>query len=162
LREDIKEANDAYAAGFGDGHLARRPARRLAVLTCIDARMDPHRFLGLAPGDAVIVRNAGALATDDALRTLAVAHWLLGVEELLVVGHTDCGLHGADNAEISAQIRAGGGDPGDVDFLPFGDLEQRVAASVARIRESRLFPPSFVVGGYVYEVRSGRLRALDD
>lgn len=123
----------------------------------MDARLDPLRFLDLEPGDAHVIRNAGGLVTDDALRSLALSHWLLGTREALVIGHTDCGMLTFENDELRARI--GPGADG-VDFLPFADLEERVRASVRRIVQSPLLPESFGARGFVYEVETGRLRAV--
>jgi carbonic anhydrase len=153
---DIRAANERYAADFGLGDLPREPRRRLVVVTCMDARLDPLAILGLGVGDANVLRNAGGLVTDDVLRSLAISHAVLGTEEAVVVGHTECGLHGASNEGLRAAVGAGG----DLDFLPFADLDESVRRSVQRIRESELLPESFVASGYVYDVRSGKLRGL--
>jgi carbonic anhydrase len=153
---DIRVANERYASAFELGDLPREPRRRVAVVTCMDARMDPLAILGLEVGDANVLRNAGGIVTDDVLRSLAISHAVLGTEEAIVVGHTECGLHGASNEEL--RVAAGAGD--DVDFLPFADLDESVRESVRRIEESALLPESFVASGYVYDVRSGRLRSL--
>lgn len=152
---DILAANARYAAAFELGDLPRQPRRRLVVVTCMDARIEPLAVLGLDVGDANVLRNAGGLVTDDVLRSLAISHAVLGTEEALVIGHTGCGLHGASNEQLRAVIGADG-----VDFLPFADLEESVRASVRRIRESTLLPDSFAASGYVYEVSTGKLRAV--
>ena len=162
LRDEILAAGERNAREFRHGHLAAPAVRRFAVLTCMDARIDPARLLGLAPGDAQVIRNAGALATDDVVRSLSVAHWLLGTDTAVVVGHTDCGLANFTDDDIRARIAAGtGADAGRVDFLAFSDLEESVRASVRRIGESPLLPPSFGAQGFVYDVRTGRLRPVD-
>lgn len=123
----------------------------------MDARLDPAAFLGLAPGDAHVLRNAGAVATEDALRSLAVAHHLLGVERALVIGHEGCGMLAATNEELRARI---GPAAEQTDFHPLSDLDGSVRASVRRIRESPLLPAGFGAAGLVYDVRTGRLRAV--
>jgi carbonic anhydrase len=155
-RHDIGVASERYASAFALGDLPREPRRRLAVVTCMDARMDPLAILGLEVGDANVLRNAGGLVTDDVLRSLAISYAVLGTQEAIVVGHTECGLHGASNDELRSA--AGAGE--DVDFLPFANLDESVRGSVRRIRESELLPESFAASGYVYDVRSGRLRAI--
>ena len=156
-RDEILQANADYAARFAAQGLAAAPSRRLAVVTCMDARLDPAGFLGLAPGDAHVVRNAGGLVTDDALRSLAVSHWLLGTEQALVIGHTDCGMLSFANDDLRGRV----GPPADgMDFLPFGDLEESVRAAVRRIAESPLLPTSFAAAGFVYDVQTGALRAV--
>jgi len=155
LRDEVLRANAAFAAEFADGGLARPPARGLAVVTCIDGRIDPLRALGLAAGDANVLRNAGARVTDDVLRSLVVSRHLLGMRETMVVGHTDCGLEGVTNADVHAAV------PGSeaLDFLPFGDLEESVREGVRRIRATPLLA-DVETTGWVYEVETGRLRGV--
>jgi carbonic anhydrase len=154
-RDDILEANARYAATFAHPELPREPRRRLAVVTCMDARIDPLAALGLELGDAHVLRNAGAIVTDDVLRSLALSHAVLGTREALVVGHTGCGLHGASNEELCAAVGVSA-----VDFLPFADLDESVREGVRRIRESPLLPDAFGASGYVYDVSTGRLRVV--
>jgi carbonic anhydrase len=156
LRDDILSANERYASTFALGDLPREPRRRVAVVTCMDARIDPLAILGLRLGDAHVLRNAGGVVTDDVLRSLAISHAVLGAEEAVVVGHTGCGMQGATNAELRALV----GAPPDVDFLPFADLEERVRESVRTILESELLPDRFAASGWVYDVSSGRLREV--
>lgn len=162
IREEIQAANERYAASFSKGSLPTPPARRFAVVTCMDARLDPARFLGLEEGDAHVIRNAGGLVTDDVLRSLVISHWLLGTQEAFVIAHTGCGMVTFTNEELRRKLaEEAGADAGGVDFLPFPDLEESVRASVRRIRESPLLPASFAVAGLVYDVRSGRLREVE-
>jgi carbonic anhydrase len=155
---EILAANARFAESFVQGELPRAPRRRVVVVTCMDARMDPLALLGLELGDANVLRNAGGVVTDDVLRSLAISHAVLGTREAIVVGHTECGLHGASNDEIHAAL----GSPAclGVDFLPFTDLDETVRASVRRIESSPLLPGTFAARGYVYDVRSGLLSAL--
>ena len=158
----ILAANERYAAGFAQGDLPMPPARRLAVLTCMDARIDPLRLLGLELGDAHVLRNAGGRASDDAIRSLALGRTLLGIETALVVHHTDCRLTGADNAALRAALSAAGGDvPPGQDFLPLPEIEEGVRMDVARIRAAALIPPGLAVHGLVYDVRTGRLTPVE-
>jgi carbonic anhydrase len=150
--DECLQANERYAAGFAKGDLPMPPARRFAVVTCMDARLDPARFLGLEEGDAHVIRNAGGLVTDDAYRSLLLSHHLLGTQEVLVVAHTDCGMLTFTNEQARERIGA------DLDFLPFSDLEESVRRSVERVRSSPLLPDA--VTGWVYDVRSGRLRQV--
>jgi carbonic anhydrase len=159
LREELLGANEAYASSFGEGDFARPPRKRLAVLTCIDARIDPLRILGLAPGDANVLRNAGARVTQDALRSLVVSHALLGTRETFLVGHTDCGLEGVTNAELRAGMGARGLDASAVDFEPFADVEESVREGLRRIAASPLLA-GVEASGWVYDVRTGRLREV--
>jgi carbonic anhydrase len=158
LRDEIVAANEGYAGSFKKGDLPAPPGRRFAVVTCMDARLDPAKFLGLDEGDAHVIRNAGGLVTDDALRSLVISHWLLGTQEAFVIGHTACGMLTFSNEDLRGKLREeAGAEAGDVDFLPFPDLEESVSASVRRIRESPYLPDSFAATGFVYDVGSGRL-----
>jgi carbonic anhydrase len=154
----MQVANEVYAESFDDGELPMPPGRRLAIVTCMDARLDPAKFLGLEVGDAHVIRNAGGLATDDAVRSLVISHWLLGTEEVAVLAHTDCGMLTFSNDDLRSQLHEkAGADASDVDFKPFPDLEESVRESVRTIRESPLLPDSIDVSGWVYDVRSGRI-----
>jgi carbonic anhydrase len=161
VREEILAANERYAAGFDKGDLAMPPARRFVVVTCMDARLDPARFLGLEEGDAHVIRNAGGLVSDDALRSLIISHWLLGTEQAVVIAHTDCGMLTFTNELLRAKLNEqAGADASAIDFLPFPDVEESVRASLRRISETPFLPDSFPASGYVYEVETGRLRAV--
>ncbi|HXY85079.1 MAG TPA: carbonic anhydrase [Gaiellaceae bacterium] len=157
VREEILSANEDYASSFTKGELPIPPARRFAVVTCMDARIDPARALGLEEGDAHVIRNAGGLVSDDALRSLVISHHLLGVQEAIVIGHEGCGMLTFTNDDLHGKL---GADADDIDFLPFGDLDQSVRSSVRRIEESPLLPDSFTATGFVYDVTSGRLREV--
>jgi carbonic anhydrase len=157
ITDEVRAANEQYAAGFEKGDLPMPPGRRFAVVTCMDARLDPARFLGLEEGDAHVIRNAGGIVTDDALRSLVISHHLLGTQEALVIGHTDCGMLTFTDGELRERL---GPEAADVEFHSFPDLEQRVQQSVHAIRESPLLPDSFGAAGYVYDVRSGRLQEV--
>lgn len=150
--EEIQSANERYAAEFGKGGLPMPPGRQFAVVTCMDARLDPARFLGLEEGDAHVIRNAGGLVTDDAFRSLVISHHLLGTQEVVVIGHTDCGMLTFRDEEVQERLGT------DIAFHAFPDLDERVRESVRRVRESPLLPDA--VTGYVYEVESGRLRGV--
>lgn len=161
VRDEVLAANDRYAAAFDQGHLPIPPARRFAVVTCMDARLDPAGFLGLALGDAHVIRNAGGLVTDDALRSLIISHWLLGTQEALVVAHTDCGMLTFTDDDLRRRLaEETGHDASGLSFHPFRDLDESVRASLRRIRESPFLPASFAASGFVYDVRSGRLREV--
>ena len=157
--EELLRANSLYASYFTKGQLAAAPARRFAVVTCMDARIDPAKALFLAEGDAHVIRNAGGLVTDDVLRSLAISHWKLGTQEVVVIGHTGCGLLTLENDELRGQIGEGAAG---VDFLPFRDLDGSVRESVRRVRESSLLPESFEASGMVYDVQTGRLRPVEE
>jgi carbonic anhydrase len=160
---DLIEANRAYASTFRDGGLTAPPARRLAVVTCMDARLDPLKFLGLALGEAHVIRNAGGLVTDDTLRSLVISHWHLGTQEAVVVAHDGCGMLTFTNDGFRRTLAAETGhDASDVDFLPFDDLDQAVRASMSRIRGSPFLPDSYGVAGFVYDVGTGALRDVPE
>jgi carbonic anhydrase len=152
--DEIRAANESYASGFAKGDLPMPPGRRFAVVTCMDARLDPAKFLGLSEGDAHVIRNAGGVVSDDALRSLIISHHLLGTQEAVVIGHTDCGMLTFSNDDIHGRL---GPDSESIDFLPFPDVAARVRESVRTIRDSSLLPDSFGAAGFVYDVRSGRL-----
>lgn len=173
----VLAANEAYAADFGEkGKLAMPPARRFAVLTCMDARLDPAKFAGLAEGDAHVIRNAGGRASDDAIRSLVISHKLLGTNEWFVIHHTDCGMETFTN-EIMGELLASsletatitsdgwkdtGKGPGSVagkfiHWLTINDLAQSVVDDVTRIKSHPLVEANIPVYGYIYDVRSGML-----
>jgi carbonic anhydrase len=155
--DEVKSANEKYAASFGKGSLPMPPGRAFAVVTCMDARLDPAKFLGLEEGDAHVIRNAGGVVSDDALRSLIISHNLLGTQEAIVIGHTDCGMLTFTNDDIHAKL---GPDSESIDFLPFPDAAQRVRESVQTIASSPLLPDSFKATGFVYNVETGRLEAV--
>jgi carbonic anhydrase len=157
---DVLAANEHYAAQFPLAGLEPRAARGLAVLTCMDSRIDPLRMLGLAPGDAKILRNAGARVTEDVLRTLVLADWLLGVDRLMVVAHTRCRMTSKDEAEVHAAIEAAGGpDTRAIAFLTTEDQEASLREDVQRVRSSP-YLDNLAVGGFLYDIDSGRLAHL--
>ncbi len=177
LVKEVLTANAAYAAEFGSrGSLSMPPARRLAILTCMDARLDPAKFAGLAEGDAHVIRNAGGRASDDAVRSLVISHKLLGTREWLVVHHTDCGMEtftdevmrallarSLDTAAVEADgWRDTGRGPGSteaefISWLTIRDQAESVRADVRRIRKHPLVSPAVSLSGYLYDVRTGRL-----
>src|SRR5712691_10209167 len=157
IRDEIQATNERYAASFTKGELPMPPARRFAVVTCMDARLDPARFLGLEEGDAHVIRNAGGLVSDDALRSLVISHWLLGTQEAFVIAHTDCGMLTFTNEQLRQKLAdEAGANAGAIDFLPFSDVDVSVRTSIQAIRESPLLPDSFAASGFVYDVRAGR------
>jgi carbonic anhydrase len=157
VRDRIESANESFASTFDGGELPMPPGRAFAVVTCMDARLDPARFLGLELGDAHVIRNAGGVVSDDALRSLVISHHLLGTQEAVVIGHTDCGMLTFTNDDLRAKL---GPDADGVDFLPFPDVAARVRESVETIRGSSLLPDSFGATGYVYDVKTGRLESV--
>jgi carbonic anhydrase len=177
LLNEVKDANANYAGSFGDkSKLALPPARRFTVLTCMDARLDPAKFAGLAEGDAHVIRNAGGRASDDALRSLVISYKLLGTREFLVIHHTDCGMEFftgdvitgllANSLETASLTPDGfkdvGKGPGSADgqfvnWLTIKDQKQAVIDDVARIRNHALIPKSIPIHGFLYDVKSGKL-----
>ena len=158
--DDVLAANDAYAGDFRLAGLPARAARGLAILTCMDSRIEPLAMLGLRPGDAKILRNAGARVTDDVLRTLVLATYLLGVDRAMVIAHTNCRMAaGSENDVHEAVHEAGGPDTRSLAFLVSGDQEATVRADVQRIR-SWPYLARLHVGGFLYDVDTGRIRQL--
>ena len=154
---DVLAANEAYVRGFGLAGVEGRAARGLAVLTCMDSRVEPLAMLGLQPGDAKILRNAGARVTDDVLRTLVLASHLLGVDRAMVVAHTDCRMAGVHEDDVHAAMRAAGAaDTRSLSFLVADDQEAALRADVQRVRS---FPylAGLRVGGFLYDVATGGL-----
>lgn len=150
---------EAYAAAFRKGALTSPPAPKIAIISCMDARIDPARILGLEEGDAHVMRNAGGIVTSDTIRSLAVSQHLLGTEEVMVMMHTGCGMHGLDSDAFHAKLEAETGERPRWHALGFADLDGEVRRSIRRLRESPLVPRSGV-RGFVYDVTSGRLREV--
>lgn len=161
--DDLLEANRHYQTEFHDSGVEGVAAKGLAVLTCIDSRIDPLAMLGLRAGDAKIIRNAGARVTDDALRSLVLAVNLLGVRRICVVQHTECAMAGTSDEMLRSRIsQIRGVDASGWDFLTMRDQRATAHDDIARIRACRLLPDDLVVGGFVFDVHSGALVPLDD
>lgn len=174
---EVLSANREYAANFGDkGELALPPARHFAILTCMDARLDPAKYAGLAEGDAHVIRNAGGRASDDAIRSLVISYKLLGTREWFVVHHTDCGMElftddvisgllesSLETAELTSEgfkdVGKGPGSPSGkyIKWLTISDRTRSVVEDVRRIREHPLVPDNIPIYGYIYDVRNGKL-----
>jgi carbonic anhydrase len=177
ILQEILAANQKYAADFGDrAKLAMPPARHFAILTCMDARLDPAKFAGLTEGDAHVIRNAGGRASDDAIRSLVISYKLLGTREWFVIHHTNCGMEFFTNEvmrgllsnslETAALTDKGfqdvGKGPGSragefIEWLTIRDQQQSVRDDVQRIRDHPLVPKNIAIYGYIYDVKSGRL-----
>jgi carbonic anhydrase len=140
--------------------LPRAPARKLAILACMDARLDPRSVLGLAEGDAHVIRNAGGVVTDDAIRSLAISQRLLGTEEIVLIRHTDCGMLGLDEGELRSEIAAETGFEPPWDVGAFDDLEAGMRESIARIQASPFLPRRDRVRGVIYDVATRRVREV--
>lgn len=154
---DVLAANADYSRSFSDGGKPGRAARGLAVVTCMDSRISPLEMLGLAPGDAKILRNAGARVTDDVLRTLVLGVHLLGVERVLVVAHTDCRMTTATDEQVHEHMRSRGLDTRSLEFRTIRDQLETLGQDVQRIRSSPYLPAGMPVAGCVYDVATGRL-----
>jgi carbonic anhydrase len=154
--------NDAYAAGFDKADLPLPPAKKVAVLACMDARLDPAKALGLQEGDAHVIRNAGGVASEDALRSLVISQRLLGTEEIILIHHTDCGMETFSDDEVKDQILSDTGIRPSFALEAFPKVDDDVKQTAARIKANP-FVPRKNIRGFVYEVESGRLRevALD-
>lgn len=177
ILKEVLAANETYAAEFGDKKdLALPPARGFAILTCMDARLDPAKYAGLAEGDAHVIRNAGGRASDDAIRSLVISYKLLGTKEFFIIHHTDCGMEFFTNEVIGGllensletaaldengfhDVGKGGGSPEGkyINFLTIANQQGSVVEDVQRIRNHPLVPKSIPVYGYLYDVKSGRL-----
>jgi carbonic anhydrase len=158
--DELVEANEKYARTFDRGDLALPPARHVAILTCMDARILPSRILGLEEGDAHVIRNAGGRARD-ALRSLIISQRLLGTTEIAVIHHTDCGMLTFNNRDLREKVKEDlGSDTGEFDFLPFRDLEESVREDVEFLQATQLLNPDTAIRGFVYDVKTGRLREV--
>jgi len=158
----LLEANRAFAESFDKGDLEIPPSRGVLVLTCIDARIDPAKVLGLEIGEAHVLRNAGGRASDDAIRSATISSWLLGTREYVVIHHTDCGMTMFTDDVLHEKIRdATGIDVSDDEYLAFSDVDQSVRDDVARLRDVKTLPEGVTVAGFVYDVRTGELREVE-
>jgi carbonic anhydrase len=157
--DDVVHNNEQYASGFDKGDLPMPPARKLAVVACMDARIVVSRLLGLEEGDAHVIRNAGGVITDDAIRSLAISQRLLGTEEIVLIHHTDCGMLTFSDDAFKRSIQDETGVKPAWAAEAFGDLDEDVRQSIARIQASP-FIPRKNVRGFVYEVESGKLREV--
>lgn len=154
--------NDRYAATFDKGHLPLPPAKKTAVVACMDARLDPARVLGLEEGDVHVIRNAGGVVSDDAIRSLTISQRLLGTEEIVLIHHTDCGMLTFSDDDLKATITAETGIRPPFALEAFADVDEDVRQSLARIRATPFVPETGKVRGFVYEVETGRLREITE
>jgi carbonic anhydrase len=160
VSDELLQANAEYARTFELGDLPIPPARKLAIVTCMDARIVPSEAFGLKAGDAHVIRNAGGRARD-ALRSLVISQRLLGTNEIAVIHHTDCGMVRFTNHDLHAKVKEElGADASSIDFLPFTDIEESVREDVAYLLSSSLIPADVVIRGFVYDVQSGRLNEV--
>ncbi|MDQ3587581.1 MAG: carbonic anhydrase [Actinomycetota bacterium] len=159
ITDELLSNNQSYASGFGKAGLPVPPGKKVAVVACMDARLDPARALGLEEGDAHVIRNAGGVVTDDEIRSLAISQTLLGTEEIILVHHTDCGMLSFTDDQLLAQLEESTGQRPEWAPRSFEDLDDDVRDSIRRIEESP-FVPHKNVRGFVYEVETGKLREV--
>ena len=160
--DEVLAANEGYAKSFNLGRLAMPPGRKLAVVACMDARLTIEPMLGLKTGEAHIIRNAGGLITEDALRSLIISHYLLGTEEFMIINHTDCGMLTFKDEELRKKLHQTTGTAAvePVAFQAFGDLDENVRQQIQRARAHPWIPKSIPVRGFVFDVKTGRLREV--
>jgi carbonic anhydrase len=158
--DEFLQANEQYAANFKKGDLPLPPGRKVAVLACMDARLDPARILGLEEGDAHVIRNAGGRAAD-ALRSLVISEQLLGTNTIVILHHTDCGMLTFTDDVIHEKVKHDlHADADHIAFLPFKDLDQSVRDDITFLRSSLLIPESIEIRGFVYDVKTGKLHSI--
>jgi carbonic anhydrase len=158
--EQLLQNANAYAEGFDKGDLPLPPGKRVAVLACMDARLNPYGILGLTEGDAHVIRNAGGVVSDDAIRSLAISQNLLGTEEIILIHHTDCGMLTFTDDELAEKLEQETGERPDWHAHSFSDVEEDVREGVERIKSSPFIPRTDRVRGFVYEVETGGLREV--
>jgi carbonic anhydrase len=161
VTDELVENNKDYAANFDKGDLPIPPAKKVAVVACMDARLVPTRLLGLEEGDAHVIRNAGGLVTDQEIRSLSISQTLLGTEEIVLIHHTDCGMLSFTDDQLKDQIEESTGQRPDWEPGAFADLEEDVRSAIRRIKDSPFVPKKDAIRGFVYEVETGRLREVD-
>ena len=159
--DDLLERNASYAEAFDKGDLPLPPARKLAVVACMDARLDVHGLLGLELGDAHVIRNAGGVVSDDALRSLVISQRLLGTEEIILIHHTDCGMLTFRDDDVKDGILADTGLRPSFALEAFGDLDDDVRQSIGRIRANPFIPSKDQIRGFVYDCATGRLNEVE-
>ena len=158
--DELVKNSEAYAAGFDKGDLPLPPSKRVAILACMDARLNPHALLGLAEGDAHVIRNAGGVVTDDEIRTLAISQRLLGTEEIMLIHHTDCGMLTFEDDAFRQSVQDETGIKPAWPCETFKDLDDDVRQSIARIKACPFITRKDKIRGFVYEVETGRLREV--
>jgi carbonic anhydrase len=160
ITDELLKNNEEYAASFDKGELPLPPDKKVAVIACMDARLDPNGALGLHEGDAHVIRNAGGVVTDDEIRSLAISQRLLGTEEIILIHHTDCGMLTFTDDEFKESIQEETGIKPEWAAEAFNDLEGDVRQSIARIKSSPFIPRKDSVRGFVYDVHTGRLNEV--
>jgi carbonic anhydrase len=160
VTDDLVRNNDDYASSFKKGNLPLPPAKKLAVVACMDARLDVHKILGIQEGDAHVIRNAGGAVTDDAIRSLAISQRLLGTKEIVLIHHTDCGMLTFKDDDVKGQIEKETGIRPAFALEAFGDLDEDVKQSINRIKASPFIANKSSIRGFVYDVRTGKLNEV--
>lgn len=162
--DDALEANETYARNFALGHLSSPPVRRLAVVSCMDARLDIPRILGLEPGEAHIIRNVGGIADESAIRSLIISERLLGTREFMFIHHTDCGMLSFRDEELAARLRkeTGAAAVAPSRFYAFSDLEEDVREQVQKVKSHPWISKNILIRGFIYDVKTGKLREVGD
>lgn len=160
--EEVLAANESYARDFKLGHLKMPPARKLAILACMDARLTVEQMLGLKTGDAHIIRNAGGIATEDALRSLLISHYLLGTQEFLIINHIDCGMRAFKDDELVARLQnqSGTASVAPARFHAFTNVEENVRQQVQKLRSHPWVPKEIPIRGFVYDEKIGKLKEV--
>jgi carbonic anhydrase len=158
--DDLLQNNQAYASSFDKGDLPLPPAKKVAVVACMDARLDPARALGLEEGDAHVIRNAGGVITDEEIRSLAISQNLLGTEEIVLLHHTDCGMLTFTDDDLADRLEQSTGQRPEWSAHTFADLDDNVRDSISKIKESPFVPHKDAVRGFVYEIETGALREV--
>jgi carbonic anhydrase len=164
VADELLAANEIFARSFNLGDLQVRPRRHVAVLACMDSRILFEHCLGLRPGDAHMIRNAGGIATEDAIRSLLVSHHLLDTQEFIIINHTDCGLLKVREDELKKRLTEKMGTSSDTPahFHAFDDLEANVREQVQKVKSHPWIPKNIPVRGFVYDVKTGRLKEIQD
>jgi carbonic anhydrase len=160
--DEVLRANESYAQNFTLGQLPLPPARKLAVVACMDARLMMDQILGLKAGDAHIIRNAGGIVTEDALRSLILSHHLLGTQEFVIINHTDCGMLTFKDEDVRARLQelTGTATVAPVHFHAFSNLEENVRQQIQKVTSHPWIPKQIPVRGFIYDVKTGRLQEV--
>ncbi len=160
--DDVIKANESYAQNFALGNLPLPPARKLAIVACMDARLTVSQLLGLKTGDAHIIRNAGGIVSEDAIRSLIISHHLLGTQEFMIINHIDCGMLTFKDEELHGKLQklSGTATVAPVHFYAFGSLEENVRQQIQKVKSHPWIPKQIPVRGFIYDVKTGRLREV--
>jgi len=158
--DELLKNNESYANSFTKGNLPLPPSRKVAIVACMDARLDVHKILGLEEGEAHVIRNAGGVATEDAIRSLVISQRLLGTEEIILIHHADCGMLTFTDDDVKRKIQSETGIRPPFALEAFPNLDDDVRQSIARIKASPFIPRKDRIRGFVYDVKTGRLRKV--